>query len=333
MSFKNQGKKSTTALFKILDELIHPNLVCNQHGIILFANNAYKKWGNKPHKNQPFWISCSLSLDRPNYFQEAIEKKTKTQCAINCKGQSFMIHVIPISNVLIHDCIYVVYFENITLEMTLNQQLTDNNQFAQQSFLNTLCAFSEMIESRDPFTSGHQKRVASLSLNIAARANITDPQLIAAIYYGALIHDIGKIAIPMEYLVTPKPLTEYEYEIIKTHVSIGNKIIQPMDFPWDMKSVVYQHHERMDGSGYPNHLKGEEISVPARIVTIADVYDAMSSNRPYRQSIARETIVDYFKENQDTLFDAHYVGCLFQCLSELSDVYQERSQFKLFNFM
>ncbi|HAU1796561.1 TPA: hypothetical protein JBJ46_15060 [Legionella pneumophila] len=197
MPFKNQEKESAAVLFTILDELINPNLVCDQHGIILFANKAYKKWRNKPHKNQPFWIACALSLDIPDYFKEAIEKKIETQSTINCDEKSFVIHIIPIRSVVIHDILYVVYFEDINS----NNRLTDDNQFIQQSFLNTLCAFSELIESRDPLISGHQKRVASLSLNIAAQAHITEPKLIFAIYYGALIHDIGKIAIPMEYWV------------------------------------------------------------------------------------------------------------------------------------
>ena len=177
------------------------------------------------------------------------------------------------------------------------------------------------------------ERVAALSMNIATQASIIDHALINAIYYGALIHDIGKVAIPMEYLVTPKRLTENEYEIMKTHVAIGNKIIEHIEFPWDLKSVVYQYHERLDGSGYPNGLKGEQITIPARIVAIADVYEAMSSNRPYRNAISQETTLNYLKENKETLFDPYYVDCLLECVSTLKDVYEMNPNFRPFEFL
>lgn len=109
---------------------------------------------------------------------------------------------------------------------------------------------------------------------------------------------------------------------MKTPATIGNKILQHMDFPWDIKSVVYQHHERMDGSGYPNGLKGEEISIPVRIIAIADVYEASSTNRPYRHAISQKIILEYFEENKRTLFDENYVDCLFQCLTKQKDIYE-----------
>ena len=134
----------------------------------------------------------------------------------------------------------------------------------------------------------------------------------------------------MEYLVTPRRLTDHEFEIIKTHVAVGNKIIEHVEFPWDIKSVVYQHHERLDGSGYPNGLQGEDITIPARIVAIADVYEAMSSNRPYRKSISQDTTLNYLKENKGILFDAYYVDCLFECVSKLNDVYEANLNFRPF---
>lgn len=332
MKFSSQEeKKLATVMFKILDELKSPNLVCNKKGIILFSNKSYNELAPITPKNQPFWKVCPLTNSVPSYFTTAVEQCIEIHTDITFKKKSFIIHIIPVNNILVNDLLYMVYFEDITSQINLNKQLKIDNAIIRKSFFDTILSFSEFIESRDAYTSGHQKRVALLSMNIAAKANITDPKLISAIYYGALMHDIGKVAIPMEYLVTPRRLTDHEYEIIKTHVEIGNKIIEHIDFPWDIKSVVYQHHERMDGSGYPNGLKRDQITIPARIVAIADVYEAMSTNRPYRKLMPQETILQYLKENKETLFDAFYVDCLLQCLAELNDVYEINPDFRPFD--
>ncbi|HHT0594901.1 TPA: HD-GYP domain-containing protein, partial [Legionella anisa] len=208
-------------------------------------------------ENKPFWKVYPLQNTVPDYFNQAVEQRVETRSEITVKERTSIVRVIPLSNILANQLIYMIYFEDITWQIELNKQLKIDKKLLQQSFLDTILSFSDFVESRDSYTAGHQKRVALLSLNIATKGNITTPKCLRTIYYGALMHDIGKIAIPMEYLVTPRKLTVNEYEIMKTHVAIGNKIIEHMDFPWDIKSVVYQHHERMDGSGYPNGLKGD----------------------------------------------------------------------------
>ncbi|HAU1192136.1 TPA: HD domain-containing phosphohydrolase [Legionella pneumophila] len=252
MKFNSEEeKKLATVMFELLDELLSPNLVCNRNGIILFANKSYQELADEKPENKFFWKVYPIQNRVPDYFKKAVEQKIEICSEITVEDRSFIVRVIPISNILTNKLIYMVYFEDITIQINLNKQLKIDKKALQKSFLDTMLAFSELIEHRDSYTSGHQKRVALLSVNIANGANITDPKWLGAIYYGALIHDIGKIAIPMEYLVTPRRLTVDEYAIMKTHVAIGNKIIEHMDFPWDVKSVVYQHHERMDGSGYP----------------------------------------------------------------------------------
>lgn len=334
MKIKTQeGKKLISIMFKIISKLSGPNIVCDQSGKILFANETYKKLVTENPNNQLFWKVFPLTITIPIYFTEAIEQKTETRSEIICKEKTFITRVIPIHDILVDKVIYIVRFEDITSNINLNNQLKQDKVILLKSFLNSILAFSDFLESRDVYTSGHQKRVAALSMNIATQARITDHTLINAIYYGALMHDIGKVAIPMEYLVTPRRLTEHEFEIIKTHVAIGNRIIEHVEFPWDLKSVVYQHHERLDGSGYPNGLKDEQITIPARIVAIADVYEAMSSNRPYRNTISQETTLNYLKENKGTLFDAHYVDCLLECVSNLKDVYEINPNFRPFEFL
>ncbi|CDZ75792.1 Cyclic di-GMP phosphodiesterase response regulator RpfG [Legionella massiliensis] len=332
MKFNSEEeKKLATVMFQLLDKLLSPNLVCNENGVIVFANKSYTELAVENPENKPFWKVYPLQNTVPDYFNQAVEQRVETRSEITVKDRTSIVRVIPVNNILANELIYMVYFEDITWQIELNKQLKIDKKLLQQSFLDTILSFSDFVESRDSYTSGHQKRVALLSLNIATKANITNPKCLSTIYYGALIHDIGKIAIPMEYLVTPRKLTVNEYEIMKTHVAIGNKIIEHMDFPWNIKSVVYQHHERMDGSGYPNGLKGDEITKPARIVAIADVYEAMSTNRPYRNSISQKTILEYFEERKGTLFDANYLDCLFQCLTELEDVYEMNPNFRPFD--
>ncbi|MDP1601946.1 MAG: HD domain-containing phosphohydrolase [Legionella sp.] len=335
MKFQNQEEeKLASTMFEILGGMQNPNFVCDQKGKILFANKKYMNLVGEIHKNTPFWKICPLTTSIPDYFKSTVEQDVETRSEITFKENSYIIRAIPVKNILAEKRIYMVYFEDITSQIRLNTLLISKQKLLEKSFLDTILTISEIVESRDVYTSGHQKRVALLAINIAVQANITDQSLLNSIYYGALMHDIGKIAIPVEYLVTPRHLTKYEYEIVKTHVSIGYKIIGHMHFPWDVKSVIYQHHERLDGSGYPLGLKEDEISIPAKIVAIADVYEAMSTDRPYRKLIPQETILLHLKENRGKLFDSHYIDCFFQCLSELNDVYEINpyySEFERFN--
>lgn len=335
MKFNNQEEeKLANVMFEILGGMQGPNFVCNQDGIILFANKKYKYMVDKMLENTQFWNIFPLTNRIPDYFKNAVEQVIETRSEITFKESSFIVRVIPIDNILANELIYIVYFEDITSQITLNNQLKIKQKLLEKSFLDTILTISEIVESRDVYTSGHQKRVATLAVNIAVKAGIGDLSILNCIYYGGLMHDIGKISIPVEYLVTPRQLTTHEYEIMKSHVSIGYKIIEHMSFPWDIKSVINQHHERLDGSGYPNGLKERQISEAAKVVAIADVYEAMSTDRPYRKRVPHEVILLHLKENKGKLFDSGYVDCLMECLSELNDVYETNpyySGFELFN--
>lgn len=150
-----------------------------------------------------------------------------------------------------------------------------------------ISAFSRAVEKRAAYTSSHQKRVAQLAEAIAREMGLSDEQA-EGIHLGALIHDIGFIAVPAEFLAMPGRLDPIQMSIVKTHPQEGMDILGGIDFPWPIASIVQQHHERLDGSGYPKGLKGEEISLEARIVAVADVVEAMSSHRPYRPAVGIE---------------------------------------------
>ncbi len=170
----------------------------------------------------------------------------------------------------------------------------------------TIQAIAGIVETRDPYTAGHQRRVADLACAIAREMNLSEDR-IEGIRMAATIHDIGKIAVPAEILSKPGELSDVEMSIIKTHSQVGYEILKGIDFPWPIAEIVYQHHERLDGSGYPRGLKGDEILLEARILAVADVVEAMISHRPYRPALTLDVALKEITENSGTLYDPEVV--------------------------
>lgn len=165
-------------------------------------------------------------------------------------------------------------------------------------------------EMRDPYTARHQERVTELACAIAREMSIPEGQ-IEGIHAAGLMHDIGKISIPAEILTKPAKLTDLEFGLIKTHPQVAYDILKGIEFPWPVADIVLQHHEWLDGSGYPNGLKGDEIMLEARILTVADVVEAMSSHRPYRPARGLDKALEEIKENAGKLYDPKIVdACL-----------------------
>jgi len=204
----------------------------------------------------------------------------------------------------------VLVFRDITLRRQADRELKESRNRLQLAMEGVVRAMSLTIEMRDPYTAGHQHRVSKLSCAIARDMNI-DENLIEGIRMAGEIHDIGKIYVPAEILSKPGVLTDIEYTIIKSHPRVGYDILKNIEFPWPIAMIVAQHHERLDGSGYPAGLKGEEILQEARIITVADVVEAMSSHRPYRPSHGVEKALQEIRVNRGTLYDARVVDtCL-----------------------
>ncbi len=158
------------------------------------------------------------------------------------------------------------------------------------------------VELRDPYTSGHQKRTEEIAYQIAKGMGLGKEQ-VEGIKFAASIHDIGKLAIPFEILNKPGKLEEMEFNYIKEHPNTGYEILKQVDFPWPIKDMVRQHHERLDGSGYPDGLKEEDISLGAKIIAVADVYDAMCSYRPYRPALGEDAAFKELISNKGKLYD------------------------------
>jgi putative nucleotidyltransferase with HDIG domain len=174
-------------------------------------------------------------------------------------------------------------------------------------------ALSLVVESRDPYTAGHQRRVAGLARSIANKMGLSEWQVMG-IYVAGLVHDVGKVAVPTEILSKPGKISQSEFNIIKAHSQVGYEILQRIDFPWPVTTAILQHHERLDGSGYPAGISGGEIILEARILGVADVVEAMSSHRPYRAALGLGSALEEIRANRGILYDPQVVDA---CLSLL----------------
>ncbi len=181
----------------------------------------------------------------------------------------------------------------------------------------TVLAMSKIVESRDPYTAGHEQQVARIA-DIIARGMSLPHDKVEAIRIAGTLHDIGKIAVPSEILTKPRTLNHLEMALVKTHSQNAYDILKTIQFPYPVAEIILQHHERMDGSGYPQGLKGPDILLEARIVGIADVLEAMSAHRPYRPALGFEAAIDEITQQRGTLYDADVVDvCLGICWADI----------------
>jgi len=212
--------------------------------------------------------------------------------------------------------IYSIYRDITKLKNTERDILLSRNA-ARKNYIRmertweqTVAALASLAESRDPYTAGHQRRVAELAAAIARELRFRKEK-VKVIELAAELHDIGKINVPAEILSKPGVLAELEMDIIRTHARKGYEILKDIDMPWNLAEIILQHHERMDGSGYPEGLKGDQICREARIIAVADVVEAMSFHRPYRPARGIELALEEIESHSGTLYDPAAVrACL-----------------------
>lgn len=179
-----------------------------------------------------------------------------------------------------------------------------------KSIIQIVDALTKVVVARDPYTYQHQHRVADLCVAIAVELKLSD-DFIEGLNLIAQIHDIGKVAVPIEILTKPTELQPYEFELLRAHAQAGFEIVKHVESSWPIAEAIGQHHERLDGSGYPNQLKGDSIVLEARIIAVADTVEAMSTDRPYRKAPGLEDALSEIKEGRDRLFDGAVVdACL-----------------------
>jgi PAS domain S-box-containing protein/putative nucleotidyltransferase with HDIG domain len=209
----------------------------------------------------------------------------------------------------------VVTFLDIREQLQARDSLKISHAQLKASLEGTISTITKIVDARDPYTAGHQQRVADLASNIAREMGL-DENLIQGVSLGAKIHDIGKINVPAELLSKPTKLSNIEYMLLQSHPQVGYNILKDIEFPWPVADIAHQHHERIDGSGYPQGLKGNEIRLEARIVAVADVVEAMASHRPYRPGLGIDKALDEIMENRGKFYDPIVVDACIRLFKE-----------------
>ncbi|WFR57779.1 HD domain-containing protein [Anaerocolumna sp. AGMB13025] len=200
-------------------------------------------------------------------------------------------------------------------EDTIKKQKISANE--KRYLMDTVTALGLLVEKRDLYTARHQKKVAYLACKIAARMKL-EKDCFEGLYIAAMLHDIGKIGIPSEVLSKPDKLSEAEFELIKTHVQNAYDILSQINFPWPVADIVLQHHEKLDGSGYPHGLKDKDILLEAKIISVADVVEAITAHRPYKPALGISYALKEIKKYSGIYYDAEVVDACIQVCTEMN---------------
>jgi PAS domain S-box-containing protein len=201
-------------------------------------------------------------------------------------------------------------------------ELRENVERLKKVMSGVIRAIDVIVETRDPYTAGHQHQVARLATTIATGMGLP-ADTVEAIFVAASIHDLGKIYVPAEILSKPGRISDIERGIIRTHPQVGYDILKSIDFPWPIAEIVLQHHERMDGSGYPRGLKDGDIRIEARIIGLADVVESIGSHRPYRPTLGSEKALDEIRKNRGILYDPDIVDVCLSLFQEKGFRFEE----------
>jgi PAS domain S-box-containing protein/putative nucleotidyltransferase with HDIG domain len=234
-----------------------------------------RNWEVTSHKKdgRPFWVEINTSM----IFDEAGKRKS-----------------------------IMAVFKDITERKLAEEELEKSYASLKKTLNDAIDTMAKIVETRDPYTAGHQHRVADLANAIAREMKLGDTR-IDQLRMAAVIHDIGKINVPSDILSKPGKLSDIEFSLIKTHPQNGYDIVKGMDFPCSIAKAVLQHHERLDGSGYPNGLKGEDMLLEAKILAVADVVEAMASHRPYRAALGIDEALEEISNKRGRLYDPDVV--------------------------
>ena len=250
-----------------------------------------------------FWVSLGLGI--VFWIVDAI------LTVLSSSGFSFLQTLIGIEtrNIwprLIVFCLLIIFASHVQYttkkRREAEEQLQETLDRLKRAVGTTIQALESALESRDPYTAGHQSRSANLACAIAAEMGLSHDK-IEGIHMAGIIHDIGKLSIPAEILTKPSKLTQIEYSLIKEHSRSGYDMLKDVESPWPLAQIVQQHHERMNGTGYPANLKGAEILIEARVLAVSDVVEAMASHRPYRPALGVEAALEEIEKNKGILYD------------------------------
>ena len=229
---------------------------------------------------------------------------------------AFNIKEVELLHELADNLVYGIVALHNRIERNRAEKEVKNNVVKLRQALGAIIKVLEStVEIKDPYTAGHQRRVADLARRIAKDLGLS-PDRIDGIRIAGIIHDVGKMHVPSEILSKPDRLSEIEFSLIKTHPQVGFDILKEIEFPWPVADIVLQHHERMDGSGYPNKLSNENILLEARILAVADVVEAMTSHRPYRPALGIQRALEEISTNRGILYDPEVVDVCLKLFKE-----------------
>lgn len=213
----------------------------------------------------------------------------------------------------------VLYYEGTSEDVTVRKEaegsLKQSLERLRKSTLGVIDVIALAVEARDPYTAGHQRRVADLAKSIAEEMGLPEKE-VSGLYMGGVIHDLGKISIPAEILSMPRKLSVIEHDLVRTHSQAGYDMLKDVDFPYPIAQIVLQHHEKLDGSGYPQGLKADDIMVEAKILAVADVVEAIASHRPYRPARGIDVALDEISQKKGILYEPEVVDTCIRLFKE-----------------
>ncbi|HMB30932.1 MAG TPA: HD domain-containing phosphohydrolase [Desulfohalobiaceae bacterium] len=257
----------------------------------------------------------SLAESRLEKAIEAIEDEKLVYFVDKRKDMHIENYYVPIPVFSGQQRSFQIISRDITQTIQAQNELEQTLNKLNQSIQGIFQVLSATLELRDAYTAGHQKRVTHLACAIAWEMDLEEER-IQGLYFAGMVHDIGKISIPAEILAKPNRLTDIEFGLIKEHVQSGYNILKDIEFPWPIADIVVQHHERLDGSGYPAGLSGEDILQESRILAVADVVEAMTSHRPYRPGLGLEVALKEIEKRKGLLFDEEVVDTCLKLFRE-----------------
>ena len=289
----------------------------NQESLLLLSpdndtNNFLGQLISKiPQFNRAGWASLFNQLKKGNEIEgEETFSKQSNKAIVKIKG-------VPIFEEGIYSGAVLLLNDN-TESIMAEEKLRRSFAMLQKATEDIIQAMSFTSEIRDPYTAGHQKKVCELAVAIGKEMNITEEQL-QGVKFAAMIHDIGKISVPSDILSKPGKIGKTEFEVVKGHSQTGYELLDKINFPWPISDIVHQHHEKLDGSGYPNGLKDDDILLEAKIISVADTVEAMTAHRPYRAALGIDKAMEEITTNKGKYFDSNVVNA---CVDIFSNGFQ-----------
>lgn len=306
-----EALRESEARCETIMEQANDGIVVMQEGIIVYANPFLLKssgYSRKEIIGRPFsnfiatdYLDRILNYEERRKAGKSAPSSYEATLKMGCGKRAFV--EVNVSEIIYQGkpSLFTV-IHDITKHKEIEVELRDTLEKLREAMNATTEAIARIVEHKDPYTAGHQRRVADLARAIATEMELSQEQ-IDAVRMAGLLHDLGKVSVPSEILTKPTKLTETEFKLIMEHPRIAYDILNPITFPWPVAEIIYQHHERINGSGYPRGLKNDDILIEAKVLAVADVVEAMITHRPYRAARKLEEAVREISEKKGILYD------------------------------